>query len=136
MKRAVVVALASIDQAIDEVLHRPAVVKAFKWVPRWWLCDLAKLSVRLDDRWATGYWDLGGVPGRPCQACARRASTCVYGGPDEDEEFGDFLEGLPIHVCSWCHLTGSLWDESDVQRELALARDYSIAWRWRWTVRP
>jgi hypothetical protein len=34
MKRLVVAALAKIDKAMDEVLYRPAVVKAFAWLPR------------------------------------------------------------------------------------------------------
>ena len=59
--------MAKADQALDEVLYRPAVVKPFQWLPRWWLCDLAKLSMRLDDRWAVGYWDdVGIAPGGPC----------------------------------------------------------------------
>jgi hypothetical protein len=134
VKRSVVIALAKVDEALDEVLYRPAVVKAFCWVPRWWLCDLAKLSMRFDDRWRTGYWDDTGIPpGEPCEACGRRASIHVYGDVDPDEEpVHDYLESRPVRVCGWCHLDGPLFSEEDVQRELARARADSIAWRWRW----
>ena len=127
VKRIVVRALALADEAVDEVLYRPAVVKAFMWLPRWWLCDLAKLSMRLDERWAVGFWDDAIVPGGPCEACGRRATIHVYGSVDP--------ESRPICLCGWCHLAGPLADDSDVQRELALARAHSIAWRWRWTIR-
>ena len=106
VKRMVVVALAKVDEAIDEVLYRPAIVKAFLWMPRWWLCDLAKLSMSLDDRWSTGYWDQAGVaPGDACEACGRRASIHVYGGPDpEIGPLDNFIESRPVRVCGWCHL--------------------------------
>ena len=128
MKRIVVRALALADEAVDEVLYRPAVVKAFMWLPRWWLCDLAKLSMRLDEHWAVGYWSDAVVPGGLCEACGRRAAIHVYEV--------DWLERRTVRTCGWCHLTGPLVDESDVQRELALARAHSIGWRWRWTIRP
>jgi len=32
--------LAKIDEAVDEVLYRPAIVKAFIKLPRWWQCDV------------------------------------------------------------------------------------------------
>src|SRR5438477_1695384 len=62
MRRLVVKALEKTDEALDWVLYRPAVVKAFLWVPRWWQCDLAKLSIRLDDRWGTGVHADEGLP--------------------------------------------------------------------------
>ncbi len=138
MKRAVVQSLALVDEAIDEVLYRPAVIKAFSWLPRWWLCDLAKVSIWLDDRWETGYWKSAGCePGGPCEACGRRAAIHVYGGLEPDlEPDGGYLDGRPVRVCGWCQLGGPLLDEGDVQRELALARADSVAWRWRWRVRP
>lgn len=34
MKRTMVVALARMDGVLDAVLYRPAVVKAFLWLPR------------------------------------------------------------------------------------------------------
>lgn len=119
---------------LDELLYRPAVVRAFRWAPRWWLCDLAKLSMRLDEHWDIGYWEqVGIVPGRPCEACGRRASIHVYGGRDEDEEpIGDFLEDHPVYTCGWCSLDGPTVTESDVRRELARAGTESVSWRWRW----
>jgi len=50
--------------------------------------------------------------------------------------FGDYLEARPVLVCGWCHLNDPPHNEEDVQRELALARAYSVAWRWRWSRRP
>lgn len=134
MKRIVVVVLAKMDEVLDVVLYRPAVVKAFLWLPRWWLCDLARLSMRLDDDWGTGYWENAViVPGAPCEACGRRASIHVYGGPDPEIGVHDYIEIHPVHVCGWCHLEGPLMNEADVERELALARADSVAWRWRWS---
>lgn len=137
LKRTLVVALAKADGGLDELLYRPAVVRAFMWLPRWWLCDLAKLSVRLEDRWGTDYWDGAGVPGDPCEACGRRAAIHVYGGIDEEEPpYDDYLERRPVYVCGWCHLQGPMDNEDDVQRELVAARRFSLSWRWRWRVRP
>jgi hypothetical protein len=70
MKRLVVAGLDRADQILDEVLYRPAVVKLTESLPRWWLCDLSKLSIRLDERWSTGYWNSESwAPGPPCEAC-------------------------------------------------------------------
>lgn len=138
VKRAAVIVLAKADEVLDAVLYRPAVVNAFAWLPRWWLCDLAKVSMRLDRRWSTGWWDEAGIePGGSCEACGRRAAIHVYGGSDPDELDVDlYLANRPVYVCGWCHLRGPFVDEEDVQRELALARADSVAWRWRWRVRP
>ena len=141
MKRVLVASLAKVDEAIDEVLYRPTVVRAFIWLPRWWMCDLAKLSIRLDDIWATGYWDAAGIaPGQACEACGRRASIHVYGGVDEEDDEGQqarpYLESRPVYLCGWCHLRGAVQSEDDVRSELAAARQGSISWRWRWRVRP
>ncbi len=135
MKWIVVVALARTDEVLDAVLYRPAVVKAFLWLPRWWLCDLAKLSMRLDDIWGTEYWKNAVIaPGDPCEACGRRASIHVYGGPDPVlGAIHDYIESHPVHVCGWCHLGGPMLNEADVERELGLARANSVAWRWRWS---
>ena len=131
--RLLVAVLAGADQALDALLYRPAVVRAFQWAPRWWLCDLAKLSMRLDDAWATGWWDADSwVPGGPCEACGRRAAIHVYGGREADDEpIGDFLEGRPVHTCGWCRLVGPMTSEADVQRELGRAGAESVSWRWR-----
>ena len=133
MKRLVVQSLAKLDEVVDQVLYRPAVVKAFSRLPRWWCCELAKASIALDERWHTGYWDKAGIiPGPPCEACGRRASIHVYGGPDADmEPVGDYLENRPVHTCGWCHLEGSLRNEADVKRALDVARAGSVSWRWR-----
>ena len=134
MKRIVVVVLAKVDEVLDVVLYRPAVVKAFLWLPRWWLCDLAKLSMRLDDLWGSGYWENAIAPGDPCEACGRRASIHVYGGPDTDlGAVHDYMENHPVHVCGWCDLGGPMLSQADIERELALARADSVAWRWRWS---
>ena len=131
-RHVVVGALARLDELLDGLLYRPAVVKAFSWLPRWWLCDLAKLSMRLDDRWQTEWWsDVGIFPGRPCEACGPRASIHVYGGLDDsDEALGDFLESRPVHLCGWCHLGEPVKSEEDLDRALASARTASISWRW------
>jgi hypothetical protein len=133
VKRVVVRALAKIDEALDLVLYRPAVVRAFLWLPRWWLCDLARLSIRLDERWHVGWWDEVGIyPGQPCEACGRRASIHVHGGLEPDDEAtGAFIESRRILLCGWCRLDGPILDDDDIQRELARARERSVAWRWR-----
>ena len=77
--------------------------------------------------------------GDPCEACTRRASIHVYGGPDpggEEEAFAHYLTTRPIHLCGWCSVGGPIENEADVKRELALARSDSVAWRWRWHQRP
>jgi hypothetical protein len=122
MKRLIVIALARVDAAIDEIAYRPAVVKAFRWLPVWWSCPVAKLSVGLDERWATGYWDEGPIPGRPCAACERRAGHLVITDPD----------GENVPLCGWCHIEGPVLSQADLERELAAAAADSVAWRWRW----
>ncbi len=80
-----------VDSALDPVLYRPAVVKAFAWLPRCWSCDLAKLSMALDDRWGTGYW----------------ASIIVLGGcghDDTEEDPGLLLDDRPVHLRGWCRV--------------------------------
>lgn len=133
--RAVVAVLEKVDEGVDEVLYRPAVVKAFTWLPRWWKCDLARLSMAIDDRWRLGWWDESDVViGDWCEACGRRASLHVYGGVDDDHPpVGTYLDDRPIYVCGWCRLEGDapILDEDDVRRELAQARARSVAWRWR-----
>lgn len=139
MKRALVRALEIACRAMDEVLYRPAVVKAFAWVPRWWSCELAKLSITLDDRWGTSVWEGSIVPGAPCGACGRRASISVIGGWDEDlgpepeEDF--FLNDREIPLCGWCHVRGRTSNEEELQRALSAACRDSVSWRWRWRVR-
>jgi hypothetical protein len=127
---------------VDDVAYRPAVVKATLWLPRWWGCELARLSMRLDDRWATGYWSGDDAPAAPagrCESCQRRAAWLVMGGtfPHYDEEpLNYYLADRPLYLCSWCHVdepAGAIEDEAQLRRALASAREQSIAWRWRWS---
>jgi hypothetical protein len=151
MRRFVVWALATADELVDEVLYRPAIVRAFRWLPRWWRCDLARLSMALDDRWRLRWWrDEGGAePGGVCEACGRRAAWLEFGGPwaegDEDDEDEDdacpgggerrvsWLDDHTVHVCGWCTGAGdgALFTEEEVRRNLAQAGAASVAWRWR-----
>jgi len=138
MQRALVVLLARVDEAIDALVYRPAIVKAFAWMPRWWQCDLAKLSCRLDDRWATGYWEDDGRPSSWCEACERRAASLQIGGRETGSDGGDhasFLDDRVVRLCGWCQLRGPILDEDDFAREIEAARRASISWRWRWTSR-
>ncbi len=131
----VVLAMAKVDEALDEVLYRPAVVKAFTWLPRWWLCDLARLSMVLDDRWNLGYWERAGIaPGRPCEACRRRASIHIVGGTADEfpEDVGSFLDDRPVYLCGWCHLEGEINVPAQLEAALADAGRRSVSWRWHW----
>ena len=142
LRRLVVLGLASADDVIDWVLYRPAIVKAFLWLPRWWQCDLARLSQHLDDRWEVGWWQ-GFGPRRLCDVCRRRAAWLVVGGTydeegdeegPEDEE--DARYHLPeVNTCSWCSLEGEILGEEDLATEVAAAREVSISWAWRWPPR-
>lgn len=120
-RRLLVGALARLDEAIDLVAYRPAVVRAFERLPRWWLCDLARLSIRLDDRWETGWWDDAGiVPGEPCAACGCRASIFVI----------EAVDGTEAEICGWCRVDGSVFTSADLARELEKAGAASVGWRW------
>ncbi|HEY8774934.1 MAG TPA: hypothetical protein VIM33_00460 [Gaiellaceae bacterium] len=140
LKRSIVSLLNKACTCVDEVAYRPAVVRLTLPLPRWWSCQLAKLSMRLDDRWGTRYWAGDAAPAAPqgtCEACGRRAAWLVVGGPHEDdEEPGEyFLASRPIYLCGWCRLETEhpMDNEGDVRRALAAARARSIAWRWRWS---
>lgn len=139
MRRTLVRVMAKVDEAVDDVLYRPAVVKGFRWAPRWWLCDLARLSIVLDDRWKTGYWaEVGIAPGGACEACGRRAAIHVLGGCDDEEtvENAVFLDERPVQVCGWCQIRGEINSQEALEVALEEARNYSVSWRWRWRVRP
>jgi len=117
---------------------RPAVVKAFAWAPRWWQCDLAKLSCQLDDRWKVGYWDEFGRPGPTCEVCGRRAAWLEIGGRDPEVDDPDehwFLDYRVVPLCSWCTLEGPILNDDDLRQQFAAARAASVSWRWRWPVR-
>jgi len=133
VKRALVRAIAMADGALDEVLYRPAVVKAFAWLPRWWGCELARLSMALDDRWQTSYWRAAGIePSGACEACGRRAAIHVIGGGG----CAGVLAHREVYLCGWCQVRGKIADEEDLAEVLADARRDSVSWRWRWRVRP
>jgi hypothetical protein len=140
LKRWIVRALNTACTWVDDVLYRPAVVRLALPLPRWWSCQLAKLSMRLDEHWGTRYWDSDTAPPAPeeiCEACGRRAAWLVVGGL-EDEEDGPadfFLAERPTYLCAWCHLDTEhpIENEDDLRDALAAARARSIAWRWRWS---
>lgn len=106
-KRLVVRALNGLCAGVDAVAYRPAVVRLGRRLPRWWNCQLAKLSIRLDDRWQTGYWN-GDIPRPvgPCEACGRKAALWVIGCsadvPDRDSvREGDddsFMAHRQVHI--------------------------------------
>lgn len=145
LRREIVRLLNSACAAVDEILYRPAIVKLTLPLPRWWNCGLAKLSMRLDERWGTGFWDPPDAPPAPngrCEACERRAAWLVVGGPLEDE--GDrgmpsasYLDRRPINVCGWCHVRFDRPPRDNHELKLALdaARKRSISWSWRWRPR-
>ena len=137
-KRAIVRAVNTACTLVDEVAYRPAVVKLTMGLPRWWRCDLAKLSMRLDDLWGTGFWDESGpaVPGGVCEVCDRRAAIFTLFGHDDDEEPDDFLSLHPVNVCGWCHVRPRhlITDHEGLSRALAEARERSVRWSWRWRV--
>src|SRR5262252_3625131 len=140
MRRFVVQALAKADGLVDEVLYPPAVVRAFRWLPRWWRCDLARLSIALDDRWGLHWWrDEGGAePSGVCEACGRRAAWIEFGGPwpdDEDDEDDErdrrvsWLDDHTVHICAWCiDACGEpTFTEEEVRRDLGRAGAASVA---------
>lgn len=140
-KRRIVRALNTACTAVDAVAYRPAVVRLTLPLPRWWGCQLARLSMRLDDRWGTGYWSSETAPAAPeglCDACRRRAAWLIVGGRWDDEyeegEQPSFLTDNPVHLCSWCSLVGlgTIETAGDLGRALAHARQRSIAWTWGW----
>jgi hypothetical protein len=138
IKRVVVATLDSACQAVDALAYRPAVVKLTLSLRRWWKCDLARLSIWLDDRWALGYWKYG-APDSLCDSCRRRAAWLVLGGyneewDDEPPEPDDFLRNHPVHLCGWCKLSDEIEidNEASLDAALADARGRGIAWQWRW----
>ena len=76
-RRSIAVGLNTACTAVDYVAYRPAVVKLTSPLPRWWRCDLARLSIYLDARWGCGYWGSESAPARPerlREVCQRRAA--------------------------------------------------------------
>jgi hypothetical protein len=140
LRLAIVRSLNGLCLLVDTILYRPAVVLLGKRLPRWWNCGLAKLSVRLDERWGLGYWK-GLVPGPPCEACGRRASTVHVGGwalePDYEPDADDdhyYLARHRVHLCQWCFLDPRtrIGNEADLEAALQAAAARSVSWRWSW----
>jgi hypothetical protein len=121
---------------IDAVTYRPFIVKLTERLPRWWGCQLAHLSMRLDDRWGTGYWASDDAPAAPeglCDACRRRPAWLVIGGVEHEAGEASYLERHPVQLCGWCRLEISSppQSEQELNRILADARARSVSWRWR-----
>jgi hypothetical protein len=147
LKLAVVRVLSAACELVDEVAYRPAIVKLTLPLPRWWSCQLAHLSMRLDRRWQTGYWKSESSPPAPvgiCDACKRRAAWFDVGGwADRDQEYGgdtpleddehDYLAHHTVHLCGWCELEHGRAPQhaKDLAAMLDIARSRSISWRWR-----
>lgn len=128
LRRFVVVLAEKADEAVDEVAYRPAVVKATERLPRWWRCDLAKLSRLLDERWSVGWWDEDvPVPRGLCEACGRRAAIHVYGGDGGSGVLAD----QEVETCGWCNLEGRILTKDDLRIALRDARSRSVSWSWR-----
>jgi hypothetical protein len=143
-KRAVVHGLNSACEAVDEVAYRPAVVRLTLPLPRWWRCELAQLSMWLDERWHLGWWDTSDgrtvAPGGLCDICHRRPANLEVGGSSEDlgvEDDGRYMESHPLRVCFWCQLpSGHIENDEQLAAAIADARTRSISWRWRWHPQP
>jgi len=124
--------------AVDAVAYRPSIVKLGMPLPRWWNCELARLSIRLDDRWETRFWDdywEDWRPGGVCDICGRRASWLTYRDDDPDEEEVSSEDRRPVEVdidiCYWCRLEMPITSESELEAAIAEARRRSVSWRWR-----
>ena len=131
-KRLLVRVLGRACLAVDAVAYRPAVVRLTLPLPRWWDCELGRLSVRLDRRWSTGYWG-DWAPGQSCAACGRRAAWLVVGGRDEDADDSEGPWDREVEVCSWCDLSpyAPISTEEELREALGAAREASVSWRWR-----
>lgn len=114
---------------VDELLYRPAAVRLGLSLPRWWNCNLARVSASLDQRWGTGFWRSESSPARPgppCDACGRRPAIFaldVAGGPDDI---------VALQLCGWCHVRAPVLTPTNIASELHDARRRSVAWTWRW----
>jgi hypothetical protein len=142
-RREIVRALNTACTAVDAVAYRPAIVRLTMQLPRWWRCQFAHLSMRLDDHWETGYWSSDSAPAAPeglCDACGRRAAWLIVGGRwDEDDPEGvydgtSFRTENPAHLCGWCRFDSDdtpIETNEDLDHALNNARRRSIAWAWR-----
>lgn len=136
-KRSILASLERACNLADWIVYRPAIISATKRFPRWWRCDLARLSVWLDERWQTGYWADRG-PGPMCTICQRRAAWLQVGGswaeigPDDG---GHFMEKHELHLCFWCSRSlpiGEITNQRELDDWIGAARRRSISWSWRW----
>jgi hypothetical protein len=130
-KRATVKSLNLLCGGVDAVAYRPAVVKATLRLPRWWNCNLARLSVRLDERWETGCWGCW-YPGGLCEACGRRAAWLVVSdSPFCDDEERWEPRHRAVEVCGWCRLEGQIVSDAELDAALEAAKARSVSYRWR-----
>ena len=138
-KRAIVRGFDVACRAVDELAYRPAVVRATKRVPHGWNCQLARLSVALDDRWHTDVWG-DWRPDGICEVCGRRAAWLVLGGPDDDDLDLDLddsshavlpLDDRALNLCFWCHLAMPITTNEELASAIDEAHSRSIAWTWR-----
>jgi len=121
---------------VDAIAYRPAAVKLTERLPRWWSCQLARASMKLDDRWGTGYWSSEDAPAAPegtCDACKRRAAWLAVGGLSDGESEPTYLDLHPVDLCGWCKLeiASPPRNQIELDRILADARARSVAWPWR-----
>ena len=56
MRRVTVSFLSAVHRVVDWLVYRPAVVRLFVFLPRWWNCNLVRLSTCLNARWNAEYW--------------------------------------------------------------------------------
>jgi hypothetical protein len=144
IRLAIVRLLNTICERVDDIAYRPAFVKVTQRLPWFWCCQLAHFSMKLDDRWGTGFWKgtkAPPAPDGPCDACGRRAGWLEIGGyyeglEDYDPGDDEYLAAHPVTLCGWCHLdidsAGPPRNDAELQRLLADARSRSVEWRWRW----
>lgn len=142
-KRAVVSGLNRSCELVDEVAYRPVVIRLTLPIPRWWRCDLAHLSMRLDARWNVGLWETGAertlALGGECDICRRRPAVHEVGGSADDlgiEPDGSYMEAHPLQTCAWCKLpNGEIESGEQLAAAMADARARSISFR-RWHPGP
>ena len=91
------VSLNGLCNLVGRFAYHPAVIRATRVLPRWWQCELGRLAVRLDSRWAVGYWGDFAGPVDLCAFCHRRATWLSIGDPDQGPE---------VPVCVYCHPDG------------------------------
>lgn len=111
-------------------------------LPRLWRCQLERLGMWLDDRWAIGYWADDSGPAAPSgiwDCCRRRAAWLYVGDYANDPEFeddrppaDDFLARRRVNLCAWCRPDfADVSNENELEECFAAARRASISWRWR-----